>query len=92
MLHNSVHVRLGELLKAFTGKPIPKLYLQMVSAFTHDDFLRRLRELRDLGWRYRFEKRKEEGRIKTYYMLEHAEPWPADPEKSIGAKPKRNKR
>ena len=89
MLHKSVHVRLGELLKAFAGKPVPKMYLEMVSAFTHDDFSRRLRELRDLGWRYRVQKRKEENRVRTYYILEQAKPWPDTPEKSIGERVKR---
>jgi len=64
----------------------------MVTAFTHDDFSRRLRELRDLGWRYKVEKRKEKGRIKTYYILENAKPWPADPEQSIGEMIKRKQK
>ncbi len=82
MLHNSVHVRLGELLKAFAGQPVPKTYLQIV-AYTHDDWEKRLRELRELGWRYRAERRTEEGRVRTYFTLEHAEPWPADPTRAI---------
>lgn len=82
IVHGSVHIRLGELLKAFAGEPVPKAYLQIV-AYTHDDFEKRLRELRELGWRYRPEKRKEDRRVRTYFVLEHWEPWPENPAAAI---------
>jgi hypothetical protein len=82
ILHPSVHIRLGELLKAFAGEPVPKTYLQIV-AYTHDDFEKRLRELRELGWRYRPVKRKEARRVRTYFVLQHWEPWPENPAAAI---------
>ncbi|MDO8617085.1 MAG: HNH endonuclease [Dehalococcoidia bacterium] len=95
MLHPSVHIRLGELLKAFGNGRVPKAYLQIV-AFTHDDFEKRLRELREIGWRYRVEKRRESGRVRTFFVLEHWEPWPANPAAAIRegerAKKRRDKR
>ena len=80
--HGSIHVRIGELMKAFKGEPVPKAYVQIV-AYTHDDYEKRLRELRELGWRYRAIKRKEEGRVRTYFVLEHWRPWPEDPALAI---------
>ena len=72
------HRRMGELLKAFNGTPVPSELLEVVanSQQYQDDWQKRLRELREIGWRYRFEKRKEGNRFKTYYILEHFEPWP----------------
>lgn len=80
--HESVHVRIGELLKAKRGEPIPKELIQVV-AHTHDDWEKRLRELRELGWRYRVERRKQGRRIRTAFALEHSEPWPEDPAAAI---------
>ena len=80
--YGSVHVRIGELLKAFAGEPVPKTYLQIV-AYTHDDWEKRLRELRELGWKYKAKKRKEAGRVRTYFALTHWEPWPDDPARAI---------
>jgi len=82
ILHESIHVRIGELLKAFAGEPVPKEYIQIV-AYTHDDFEKRMRELRELGWSYRFTKRKEGRRVRTYFVLEHWEEWPPDPAAEI---------
>lgn len=82
MRHKSVHVRIGELLKAFAGEPVPKAYIQMVAS-THDDYAKRMRELRELGWRYHPLRRKEGGRVRTYFVLDSWEPWPADPADSI---------
>lgn len=90
MLHTSVHVRMGELLKAFNGEPVPKAYLAIV-AHTHDDFEKRLRELRVLGWRYRFQRRREDGRARTYFILEHWEPWPDNPAAAIRAAEGKNR-
>ena len=52
-------------------------------AFTHDDWEKRLRELRELGWRYRWAKRSEDGRVRVMFILEHWEPWPDDPARAI---------
>src|SRR5690606_14908995 len=75
MLHNSIHIRLGELLKAFYPEPVPKEYLAIVG-HTHDDWEKRLRELRELGWEYHFEKHKEDNRTRVSFVLDHWEPWP----------------
>jgi 5-methylcytosine-specific restriction endonuclease McrA len=83
MAHKSVHVRIGELLRRFQGQEVPKQHLQFVAAFTHEDWEKRMRELRELGWRYRVVRRKEKGRIHTYFILNHHEPWPADPAAAI---------
>ena len=82
MTHKSVHVRIGELLKAFSGREVPKAYLQIVT-YTHDDWEKRMRELRELGWRYRFVKRKEDNRVHTSFVLDHWESWPEDPPGAI---------
>ncbi len=83
MLHKSVHVRMGELLKAFNGDCVPKKYIAMVASTTHDDFEKRLRELRELGWRFSAHRHTEEGRVRTCFSLEHWEPWPEDPAAAI---------
>lgn len=69
-------------MQAFSGDPVPKDYLQVVAS-THDDFEKRMRELRKLGWRYSFKKKKERGRFRTSFILEHWEPWPDDPGAAI---------
>lgn len=91
MVHGPVHIRIGELLKAFEGKPVPKAYIQLV-AFTHNDYEKRLRELRELGWRYHVTKRREGRRIRTYFTLDHWEPWPSDPAASVREAERRKKR
>lgn len=80
--YREVHRRLGELLKAFEGKPVPADLLEMVAKMQQyqDDWQRRLRELKDLGWEYSYEKKREGDRFVTYYSLIHAEPWPAEGE------------
>lgn len=83
MTHESVHVRLGELLKAYHPDPVPGKYLELV-AHTHDDWQKRLRELRELGWQYRYSRRRDDlGRVRVEFILDHWEPWPADPAHAI---------
>ncbi len=83
MLDPRVHVRLGELLKAFDGDPVPSEYLELVAS-THDDWQKRLRELRELGWSFRYIRKQEEtGRVHVHYVLDHWEPWPDDPVAAI---------
>ncbi len=85
MLDPRVHVRLGELLKTFEGEPVPAQYMELV-AYTHDDWQKRLRELRELGWQYHFTKQQDEtGRVRVYFILDHWEPWPDDPAAAIRA-------
>lgn len=72
------HKRIGELLKAFKGKPVPAELLETVAKAKQyqDDWQKRMRELRELGWQYTFEKRKDGRRVRTYFILQHHEPWP----------------
>ena len=44
----SVHVRLGETLIAFKGEPVPAQIMDIVAH--QDDWKKRVRELRYLGW------------------------------------------
>jgi hypothetical protein len=41
-----------------------------------EDWQKRLRKLRVLGWDIRTRRRKEDGRIRVYYRAAHYEPWP----------------
>ena len=83
LLHKSIHIRLGELLKAFNGEPVPKEHLHFMAAHTHEDWEKRLRELRELGWRYKTARKKTDGRIRTSFILLHWKPWPDDPARAI---------
>jgi hypothetical protein len=81
----SVHVRIGETLKAFgLGTPVPAYLLELV-ADDQEDWQRRLRELRSpvIGWDYSYRKFRESGRVKTDYTLTKFEPWPEDPAGAI---------
>lgn len=72
------HRRIGELLKAFDGAPVPGALLERVACARQyqEDWQKRLRELRTIGWKISVHRKKEGGRVRTYYALEHAEPWP----------------
>lgn len=76
--YDEPHRRIGELLKAFRGAPVRSDLLERVASAKQyqDDWQKRLRELRVLGWTIKPTKRKEDGRIVSYYELEHEEPWP----------------
>ena len=79
MFHKSVHVRLGETLKAFKGEAVPAATLDLVA--NQDDWRKRIRELRYLGWEIETFNRKlsEGGRASSYYRLVKSRPWPEDP-------------
>lgn len=76
--YDEPHRRIGELLKAFKGEPVPSDLVEMVAkAKTYqDDWQKRLRELRELGWEYSYKRKREDNRVKTYFVLERYEPWP----------------
>jgi 5-methylcytosine-specific restriction endonuclease McrA/predicted transcriptional regulator len=77
--HDEVHRRLGEALRAFgPGVDIPSHVLEIVASAKQyqEDWHRRLRELRDLGWDYEVTKRKEGNRIVSYYRLTKDGGWP----------------
>jgi 5-methylcytosine-specific restriction endonuclease McrA len=77
--HDSVHVRIGELLKgAGVGVPVPSLWLDIVS--NQDEWRKRLRELRYLGWVITASRADVPGgRFQSAYTLEKFTDWPADP-------------
>jgi 5-methylcytosine-specific restriction endonuclease McrA len=80
--HDSVHMRIGELLKAFEGQPVRSDLLDMVASPPGDfqeDWQKRLRELRVLGWEITTSRRREDGRVRAYYLLVSARPWPDGP-------------
>lgn len=81
-MHTEVHVRLGETLKAFAaaGKEAPGQVLGLVASLLQyqDDWQKRMRELRELGWEYTYQRRWEEGRVRTYYQLQRWYPWPEE--------------
>lgn len=76
--HDEPHRRIGELLKAFKGAPVRSDLLERVASAKQyqEDWQKRLRELRTLGWKITPTKQKEQGRVVSYYQLDHAEPWP----------------
>jgi len=76
--YDEPHKRIGELLKAFDNEPIPDDLLEMVAKMGQyqKDWTRRLRELKELGWKYKVVKKKVGGRVRSSFILEHYEPWP----------------
>jgi len=82
MEHESVHVRLGETLKAFKGEPVDAATLKFVA--NQADWKKRVRELRYLGWEIEtFNRRISEARVSSFYRLVRSLPWPADPTGAI---------
>jgi 5-methylcytosine-specific restriction endonuclease McrA len=72
------HRRIGELLKAFSGEPVRGDLLERVANAkqSQEDWQKRLRELRLLGWKIKSTRRKEQDRVVAYYELQEAQPWP----------------
>jgi hypothetical protein len=82
MSHKSVHMRLGETLKAFKGQPVAAATLKLVA--DQDNWQNRIRELRYLGWEIKTLNRKlSSGRVSSFYRLDKAKPWPSDPSGTI---------
>ncbi len=74
--------RIGELLKAFEGKLCPRSLLEVVGR--DDDWPRRLRELRDLGWKVEHcYDTTAKGKYRNAYKLTKWLPWPADIRQAI---------
>jgi len=76
--YDEPHKRIGELLKAFKGDSVPPDLIEIVanSKQYQDDWQKRLRELRVLGWEIDVEKKKEGKKVLAYYAVKHFEPWP----------------
>jgi hypothetical protein len=71
-------MRIGETLKAFKGEPVPAQVMDFVA--NQDDWKKRARELRYLGWRIHvFNRKPPNGRVSSFYKLLKSTEWPADP-------------
>jgi 5-methylcytosine-specific restriction endonuclease McrA len=83
--HESVHVRIGELLKVSgVGKSTPSSLLEVVAG--QDDWQKRLRELRYpvIGWEIETRGYKApSGKKHVDYILRSYKPWPEDPTGTI---------
>jgi len=76
--YESVHVRIGELLKLNFGEPVPSYLIDFVAS--RDDWPKRTRELRYLGWNIEVSKKKQpSGRVKSFYTLKKFNEWPENP-------------
>jgi 5-methylcytosine-specific restriction endonuclease McrA len=77
--HDSVHVRIGELLKgAGVGEPVPSHMIDIVA--NQDEWRKRLRELRYLGWEIIASRANlPGGRFQSAYRLDKFTDWPTDP-------------
>ena len=77
----SVHVRIGEMLKAVgVGNRTPSVILEIVAG--QDDWQKRLRELRYpvIGWKIDTRLYKgPSGKKQADYILRSYKPWPDDP-------------
>lgn len=77
--HDSVHVRIGELLKgAGVGELVPSHMIDIVA--NQDEWRKRLRELRYLGWQIMaIRTNVPSGRFQSMYRLDKFNEWPPDP-------------
>lgn len=80
--YKSVHVRIGELLKLNFKSWVPSQLIEFVA--NQDDWKKRTRELRYLGWNVDVKRQKQvSGRVTSSYMLTKFGKWPDDPTKWI---------
>jgi hypothetical protein len=80
--------RIGELLRAFDGSWVRSDLIGIVASAKNfqEDWQRRMRDLRFLGWDYQHEKRYDEAsRVWTYYRLTKSAPWPEHLSQAIRA-------
>jgi len=85
MIHKETIKRLGELLKAYKGKVVPRSMLEIVGQ--DDEWTRRLRELRALGWKVeRVIDTSQKGRYQHAYRLIASKPWPGNLSSAIKKK------
>lgn len=76
--HDEVHKRIGELLKSFEGEWVPSELIGIVASAKQyqEDYQRRLRELRVLGWKIESKREQEGRRSVAHYRLASWEEWP----------------
>ena len=78
MALKSVHMRLGETLKALKGQHVHAQMLDFVAR--QDDWKKRVRELRYIGWEIDVLNRNQSNdRLLSCYRLTKYAPWPEDP-------------
>lgn len=81
--YDDPHKRIGELLKAFHGDWVPSELIKVVASMQQyqDDWQRRLREIRNLGWVITARKTTDPKtrRSLSWYRVERWEPWPDGP-------------
>jgi hypothetical protein len=71
--------RVGEMLKRVYPEEVRSDVLEMVAhaGAYQEDWQRRLRELRALGWKIKWRKKKDEtGRMRVYWRVEEWQDWP----------------
>jgi len=87
--------RIGELLLAFGEEWVRSDVLAMVASAQEyqEDWQRRLRDLRFLGWDYEYKKRTLDGsgRVWAFYRLKQAAEWPGNIHGAISAEAQRRK-
>lgn len=77
--HDEPHVRIGEALKAAYPEKLRGDLLERVASAKQyqEDWQKRLRELRLIGWKIKASRQNEQGRAVAYYqLLEEPPPWP----------------
>ena len=78
--HEEPHRRIGELLKAFAiaGAEAPSQVVGVVASMKQyqEDWQKRMREIRVLGWDYTTRRARENGRVVSYYTLTKWTEWP----------------
>lgn len=78
--YESVHQRIGELLKSFDAQEVPSDVIALVAnqpGSAQEDWQKRLRELRTLGWRIATTRKREGRRTRSFYQLREWRQWPA---------------
>ena len=92
--HDEPQRRIGELLKAFGREWVPSDVLGIVASAKEyqEDWQRRLRDLRFLGWDYEWRKDyTQPSRVATLYRLKQSAPWPENIREAITAEENRRK-
>lgn len=81
------HKRIGEMLKAFDGDWVPSEVLGVVASIGQyqEDWQKRMRELRHLGWAIDFTRRRDPvgRRTQVFYRASRWEPWPDGPIRAV---------
>lgn len=77
---DSPHQRIGEFLKALAPEEVRSDVLELVACAGayQEDWQKRLRELRTLGWKITTRRQREGRRVRVYYRVTESQPWPVD--------------